>query len=243
MADIQIFETSQVLYHKAADLFLRTAEKVLRDQGRFSVALSGGSTPLPLYRRLAEDQPGESLDWHLVDFFWGDERAVAPDHPDSNFRAASQALLDPRSIPAGQIHRIRGELHPERAARIYQEELLGWFQDRPPRFDLILLGLGSDGHTASLFPGTVSSPADRSSWVKAVYIPTLESWRITFTARLINAASLVLFLVSGKEKARALNRVINGSFQPDTFPAQLIQPTQGQLTWLIDKAAAAELGS
>lgn len=240
MAEIRIFKTPEELYREATAIFLTTGTEAQRNQGLFSVALSGGSTPLPLYRQLAEHGEGDRLDWKKIHFFWGDERAVSPDHPDSNYREAYQTLLKPRRVPDTNIHRIEGEFQPKIAAQKYEEDLLDWFAEIPPRFDLILLGLGSDGHTASIFPGT---KIHESSWVNAVHVPELESWRITATPQLINAASRVLFLVVGGEKARALKAVLTGSYQPQTYPAQLVQPQNGELIWLIDRDAAAELGS
>ncbi len=244
MTDIHIHNNPAELYTKAAGVFLQTGAEALDRQGIFSVALSGGSTPLPLYRKLAVDPAADSLDWNKAHFFWGDERAVGPDHPDSNFGEAYHSLLEPRAVPLKNIHRIEGELPPETASQKYQKDLLDWFGDTPPRFDLIMLGLGSDGHTASLFPVKIpgeSSSDSEKTWVKAVYVPGMDSWRITFTARLINAASKIMFLVIGRNKARTLNQVINGPYIPDTFPAQLIQPDNGQLIWLVDQDAAAEL--
>lgn len=245
MTDIHIYHTSTELYKKAAEIFLRTGAEALDRRGTFSVALSGGSTPIPLYQYLADNPLADSLDWNHTHFFWGDERTVSPDHPQSNFREAFKTLLEPRAVPLTNIHRIEGEHQPAIASQAYEENLLAWFGEIPPRFDLILLGLGSDGHTASLFPGTnlvETSPEQESAWVSPVYVPSLESWRITFTTRLINAAANILFLVRGADKARALSRVINGPSQPDTFPAQLIKPDNGQLIWLIDQDASAELG-
>jgi len=143
-------------------------------------------------------------------------------------------------VPLANIHRVKGDLQPEIAAKKYEQDLLNWFGVDPPRFDLILLGLGDDGHTASLFPGT---KLEEDAWVNAVHVPELESWRITFTPRLINAASRILFLVVGAEIAGVLNKVLNGPYQPETCPAQLVQPENGELFWLIDRDAAAELDS
>ena len=244
MADIQIFDSPETLYAKAAEVFLESGAEALRRQGKFSVALSGGSTPLPLYRTLSKYQAANSLDWNKVHFFWGDERAVKPDHPDSNYRSVYESLLEPRAVSMDNIHRIEGELQPELAAHKYQKHLLDWFGEDPPRFDLILLGLGSDGHTASLFPGThLVEPATMAedSWVDALYLPHLQSWRISFTAHLINAGSQILFIVRGSEKAGALKQVLKGSYKPQACPAQLIQPENGRLVWLVDRDAAAEL--
>lgn len=244
MADIRIFDSPQELYNQAARLFHQAAVKTFHRQSSFAVALSGGSTPLPLYQRLARDQQADQLDWSKMHFFWGDERTVGPDHPDSNFRSAYDALLASRGIPTENLHRIRGEDFPKTAARSYEKELLDWFEELPPRFDLILLGMGADGHTASLFPGTsLVDPKGKEphAWVEAVQVPKLDSWRITFTPRLINAASQVIFLVKGADKAPALQAVLEGPYQPAVYPAQLVQPENGKLTWLIDQEAAADL--
>jgi 6-phosphogluconolactonase len=171
---------------------------------------------------------------------------VGPDHPENNFRAGYQALLAPRGVPEVNIHRVQGELNPAEAAGGYEQDLLDWFGDPRPRFDLILLGMGNDGHTASLFPGTslVASPKrDATTLVEAVQVPKLASWRITFTPYLINAAARVVFLVKGEEKAPALKAVLEGPDQPATYPAQLVQPRDGKLIWLIDQGAASLLES
>lgn len=241
MPSIQSYPTPEELYNAAADLFIHHGKEAIHLHGRFIVALSGGSTPLPVYQRLAANQDEESMDWQKVHFFWGDERPVGPKHPESNYRAANHTLLVPLEIPTRNIHRIQGELEPKIAAQRYQEEILDLFDDQLPRFDLIQLGLGGDGHTASLFPGMIHQDSD--NWVDAYYVDKLNSWRISFTTRLINSAAQIHFLVKGQEKADTLNRVINESFQPDILPSQLIQPTNGQLTWLVDSEAASELGT
>lgn len=242
MRDIQIFETREELYNEAAGIFLQAGTEAILNQGRFSIGLSGGSTPLPLYRLLAQAKTTGSLDWHNSHFFWGDERSVGPDHPQSNYREAFQSLLSPLEIPSQNIHRIQGENQPGRAAREYEKDLLTWFDEDPPKFDLILLGMGDDGHTASLFPGTTlvkKALAGQTSWVEEVYVPQLDSWRISMTPRLINAASLILFLITGRNKASTLRQVLDGPHQPETYPIQLIQPRAGQQIWLLDGEAAA----
>jgi 6-phosphogluconolactonase len=244
MTDIRIFDSPEKLYREAAEIFLGAAAAALREKGLFSVALAGGGTPLPLYQWLAENPLADQLAWDKAHFFWGDERTVGPDHPDSNYRGALHALLLPREVPPQNIHRIEGERLPEAAAKAYQEGLMEWFGNTPPRFDLILLGMGDDGHTASLFPGTklVETPkSDQLSWIEAVEVPQLDTWRITFTPRLINNASQVLFLVRGSDKAQALKAVLEGPYLPTTYPAQLVQPENGQLVWLVDQDAAADL--
>lgn len=237
-------------YHADEDMISSAGRQIvsigleaLQDHGRFSIALSGGRTPGPLYKLLTGPK-ADSLDWNKVHFFWGDERCVAPDQPDSNFNQANQLLLLPRSIPDENIHRIKGELEPPIAASQYQEEILSWFQGYAPRFDLILLGMGSDGHTASLFPGSellISGLPPENCLVASNWVPKLNAFRITFTHHLINAAHNVIFLVSGEDKAQTLKAVLEGPQDPALYPSQLIAPEQGNLIWHIDKKAASAL--
>src|SRR5690606_983517 len=174
--------------------------------------------------------------------FWGDERTVPPDHPDSNYRMAKEALLDFVALPASNVHRISGELEPARAAAEYEQTLRSFFAKRAgkTRFDLILLGMGDDGHTASLFPDT-EALNETERLVVANHVPKLDTWRITLTAPIINDAAHVAFLVAGAGKAAVLKRVLQGPRQPHKLPSQLIQPVDGELVWLLDKAAASEL--
>jgi 6-phosphogluconolactonase len=241
---IRIFPNLQRLIKAAAELFLGSASDAIRQNGLFTIVLAGGATPQPLYEYLGSDSSADALDWSRVHFFWGDERCVAPDHPESNFRTANQAVLVPRAISPANIHRIQGELDPVQAASAYQEELNHFFQGSPPRFDLILLGMGSDGHTASLFPGTdVVSHPDAYQWVQANHVPQLDTWRITFTPRLINQAAKVVFLVSGADKAITLQHVLEGPYLPETYPSQLINLPSGNLIWLINSDAGSSLES
>ena len=240
------------LARAAAEDFLRTVDESIAARGRFTVALSGGSTPRALYRLLASgDEPYHRLiPWDSVHFFWGDERHVPPDHPDSNYRMAREALLDHVPVPAVNVHRIRGEA-PDAAvaAAAYEEELRGFFQPAPgeaPRFDLVLLGLGPEGHTASLFPG---SPAlhETGRWVAAPWVEAHHTFRVTLTPPVLNAAARVVFLVSGADKAAALRAVIDfegdseGERDVDRYPAQVVRPAAGTLLWLVDRAAAGSL--
>jgi 6-phosphogluconolactonase len=245
MKKILVYKSQEEMINSAADLFISTGSAAIRDRGQFSVALSGGSTPIPLYENLA-DQKTDELDWNKVHFFWGDERCVPPDHPDSNFDQVNRSLLLPGAIPEENIHRIRAELPPAEAAWKYQEEILSWFQQKNPSFDLILLGMGNDGHTASLFPETElvkEELVDQNRLVEANWVPKLDAWRITFTPRLINAAQNILFLVSGQNKARILKLVLEGPALPEQYPSQLIDPDQGNLFWYIDQEASAELSN
>ncbi len=228
------------LARAAADIFVAQAQEALQANRRFTVALSGGSTPRSLYQLLA-DIP---LAWENIHIFWGDERCVPPDHADSNYRMTAESLLSRIRIPTENIHRIAGELPPDEAALRYENELRQFFGDAP-RFDLILLGLGDDGHTVSLFP---DSPAlhERTRWVVAVphaTPPPPLAPRVTLTPVAINAARQIVFLVSGAGKAERLAEVLQPRPAAQPLPAQLIQPVNGDLLWLVDKPAATLLST
>lgn len=214
---------------------MRSAEEAIGGSGRFAVALAGGSTPEATYRLLARDY-ADRLDWSKVYVFFGDERTVPPDHEDSNYRMAREALLD--HVPIGGVHRMRGELPPEEAARSYEEELREFFgPDEVPGFDLILLGIGEDGHTASLFPNTPAlDVTDR--WAVENPVEKLDTVRLTLTAPVINAAKTVIFLVAGEGKAEALREILEGEADPHYYPAKLIRPASGAI-WMVDRAAAS----
>jgi len=214
-------------------------------QGRCTFVLSGGSTPRRLYELLAAPPQRDQIDWTRVDLFWGDERAVPPDHKDSNFRMANEALLQPLSIPATRIHRMPAErADRDRAAADYQAEIARVFDvpadGVPPAFDLVLLGLGPDGHTASLFPRTAALNETRR-WVVSNHVPQLGTDRLTMTRVILNRAACIMFLVAGADKAAALAEVLEGPADAERLPAQLIRPETGRLVWLIDGAAAARL--
>lgn len=234
------------LARDAAEELARCAEEAVRERGRFTLALAGGSTPKRLYELLADrDAPfRERIDWSSVHFFWGDERHVPPDHSDSNYRMAREALLDAVPVPPGNVHRIRAELPGAvQAAAEYEAELRRSFALVPgevPRFDLVLLGLGADGHTASLFPGS-EALHERERLVAAPWIAKLQAFRITLTPPVIERAAEVLFLVSGEDKAPALHAVLAGERDPDRLPAQLARPRDGRLLWLVDRTAASRL--
>jgi len=211
------------------------------------VALSGGSTPKGVYALLALD-PGlqREVPWDKIHFFWGDERHVPPDHPDSNYRMADDALLSKVPVPVANVHRILSENRDaDDAARQYEGTLRAFFQasaGRFPRFDLVLLGLGSDGHTASLFPGTTALH-ERQRLVAANWVGKLDVDRITVTAPVFNGACCVMFLVSGEDKAMPLKAVMEGRHEPEQLPAQLIRPEDGKLLWLVDQAAGRLLNA
>jgi 6-phosphogluconolactonase len=225
----------------AANFIVDVAVKSIADHDRFALALSGGSTPQPVYTRLASAGYCERIDWSKVHVFFGDERCVPPAEAGSNYHMVREALLDHVPLPSGNIHRIQGELDPTQAALSYEQDLQALFRTSTfPAFDLICLGMGDNGHTASLFPGTAAL-RERERWVVAQYVEVITTWRVTFTAPLINAARHVAFLVEGAGKAEMLWRVLDGPYQPDVLPAQLIQPANGQVHWLVDAAAAAKI--
>ena len=209
----------------------------------FRVALSGGSTPKSMYQLLTQAPYRDEIDWSQAQFYWGDERNVGPDSPESNYRMAKEALLDHVPVRPEQVHRIRGELVASEAAMDHQQVLQRTFGLKPgefPRFDLILLGMGPDGNTASLFPNTMALEArDRTAISNPV--PKLQTERITLTVPTINNAAAVVFLIAGADKADALAEVLQGSEAPMQHPSQLIAPQSGMLTWLVDSAAAAKL--
>ena len=221
----------------AARDFVFRAEAAINERGRFAVALAGGSTPKGTYEALARDY-ADKLDWSKVHVFFGDERTVPPDHEDSNYRMARETLLS--RIRVGSVHRLRCELPSEEAAATYERELREFYgtSEEPPSFDLILLGLGEDGHTASLFPETPAlDVTDR--WVVANPVLKLETARLTLTIPIINAAKAVTFLVAGEDKAPVLKEILEGDADPHECPAKFIRPEDGDLTWMADRAASS----
>jgi 6-phosphogluconolactonase len=239
--EVLICADAAELARESARRFAELAEVFTADTGRFTVALSGGSTPKAMFQILAEKPFADSLPWRSIYFFWGDERCVPPDHPDSNYRMANEALLSKVPIPRENVFRIPAEDDDhQRAADHYSETLQKFFGEEWPHFDLVFLGMGPDGHTASLFPGTTALGVhDRIA--AANYVEKFQSWRITLTADSINRARNINFLVAGKDKAPALKEVIRGPRNPELYPSQLIEPYYGTLLWMIDEAAATLL--
>lgn len=241
MSQLHVLGDHSSFVNGAADFIADAAARAQAARGRFTLALSGGSTPQPIYARLAAAEYRARLDWSRAYIFFGDERCVPPDDAQSNYRMARQALLDQAPLPRENIYRLRGEDDPARAALQYEQTLQAFFRCAPPpAFDLILLGLGDNGHTASLFPGTAAL-RERERWVVPQYVETLRAWRVTFTAPLINAARDIAFLIQGADKAQILWNVLRGPYQPDVLPAQLVQPMQGELHWFADATAAAKI--
>ena len=241
MSNITIYPDSEHLVDGSADFIAGLAARAVAERGRFAIALSGGSTPRPIYARLATGAYAERIDWPRVHIFFGDERCVPPDDSRSNYRMAREALLDHVPLPPGNIHRIRGEDDPAQAALAYAQEVQRLFRSASaPAFDLICLGMGENGHTASLFPGAAAL-RERVRWVVPQYVEVMTTWRVTFTTVLINAARHIAFFAAGTGKADVLWRVHAGPYQPDVLPSQLIQPDHGQLHWLVDAAAGAKV--
>ncbi|MEK6282794.1 MAG: 6-phosphogluconolactonase [Acidobacteriota bacterium] len=240
-SNVLVFEAPEQVALAAAERFVAHAQESNSNHGRFSVALSGGNTPRRMYELLATEQFMGRVAWSNVHIFFGDERTVPRDHPDSNYRLAHDALISRVPIPPDNVHPINGAGDPVVNAHHYERELKSFFPDSEwPRFDLVLLGLGKDGHTASLFPGT-NALSERRAWVVANWVNALQTYRITLTAPAINAAVNVEVLVTGADKAPALAAVLNGPYDPEQLPAQLIKPMSGSLTWLADAHAASLL--
>jgi 6-phosphogluconolactonase len=241
-ADVRIFKDNEAMSEAATNIFIQAAKHAFEARGRFLVALSGGGTPSGLYRLLANDPYRSEMDWEKTFVFWGDERCVPPDDAGSNYHQAYEILLKHVPLPGENILRVKGELEPGQASNAYAQMLkdfadpgLDW-----PCFDLVLLGMGEDGHTASLFPG---SPVEATSPTLAVtgHYQGRPAKRITLTPLVFNSARKVLFLVTGEGKAVTLSRVLNDVSNQEQYPAQRIQPTDGQVIWLVDEAAAGDL--
>jgi 6-phosphogluconolactonase len=242
MSDVEIYPSRSELVRTEAERFVKIAHDAIAASGQCAVALAGGSTPRPLYELLSTDLYRTRIDWARTHLFWGDERCVPPQHPDSNYRMTRVALLDHVPIPPENVHRIVGEDEPARAADAYERLLREFFgQGEVPErsFDLVLLGMGSDGHTASIFPGTAAATESRR-WAMAVHVEQPhEMWRVTLTKVVLNAAADVTFLVTGANKASRLRAVLHDGIEP--LPAQMVRPSHGALHWMADSAAAAEL--
>lgn len=235
---LHVFDDTEALVEAALDAFSGLAHAAVEKRGRFTVALAGGSTPRALYARLAQ-RP--ELPWDRVELCFGDERAVPPDHADSNARMVHETLTHEPFVDPAHVHRMRAELPPAEAAADYEQTLRGLFADAElPRFDLVLLGLGTDGHTASLFPHT-KALGERTAWVVDNHVDKLGVDRITLTYPVLNAADRVLFLVTGADKANALRDTLEGTAAIEDVPARGVRPSSGNLMFLVDRAAASAL--
>ncbi len=236
-------KTKEELFVRAADEFLDITRECQAEGRRCFIALAGGSTPRGLYELLCREPYRARIPWSNLWIFWGDERTVSPSHADSNFRMAAEALLHHVPIPKSQIFRIEGELPSEEAARKYERTLYQEFSLSPgeiPQFDVILLGMGPDGHTASLFPG-LPDLLTSERLVEAPWVEKFHTYRITFTPRVLNGARNVLFLVSGAEKASTVQAVLEGPVDVNAHPVQAVNPSHGHSLWIVEEQAAALL--
>jgi 6-phosphogluconolactonase len=241
----RVYSTPVAVALAAAELFASSVAAAVNARGIARVAISGGTTPKAMFGLLADPaQPFAShVPWDKVDLYWVDERCVPPDDAESNYRMTREALLSKVPLPAGQIHRMEGELEPEVAAARYEAAIRNGFKlegAQTPTFDLVMLGMGDDGHTASLFPHT-EALNDMTHIVVANHVPQKDTWRVTLTWPVINQGREVAFLIEGEKKAQVLQEVLQGPYQPETYPSQIIRPASGKLTLLLDTAAAAKL--
>ena len=233
--EIKVVSDAVEVAHEAAERVIAAARRAAGEGRTFSIALAGGGTPKALYELLATAPYKARIDWPRVEVFFGDERTVPPDHKDSNYRMAREALLSKVPIPGDNVYRMAGERDPQTAAREYGQTLKEKFGEGG--LDMVLLGMGDDGHTASLFPETEALDEKKHRAV-ANFVPKLNTWRLTLTAPFINRARDVIVLVSGAGKAQRLQEVLEGTPDPRRLPVQLVRPTDGRLTWIVDAPAA-----
>ena len=240
--NVRVFENLDLLSQAAAELFIETSAQAVLLRGRSLVTLSGGSTPTELYKLLAQSPYKEQVDWPRVHAFWGDERCVPIEDSENSYRQAHDVLLGHVPIPLENIHGVESSLEPAEAAKDYAD-VLKRFASPPldwPRFDLVLLGMGEDGHTASLFPGSEMNVSTPTLAVTAQY-QNRPANRVTLTPLVFNSARRIIFLVSGESKAQTLANVLYGGYDPEQLPAQRIRPTDGEVIWMVDKLAAKQL--
>ncbi|WP_329741833.1 6-phosphogluconolactonase [Dyella sp. A6] len=237
---VHVHDDADAMIGAVADALVARAQAAVAAKGGFSVALAGGGTPRPLYERLATSPYRDRLDWSRIHVFFGDERCVPPDTARSNYRMAHDALLSKAPLPPANVHRMRGEDEPAQAALGYTQTLRSVFRREWPQLDLVLLGIGDNGHTASLFPGCACL-REREQPVCAQYVESQQEWRLTMTLPVINAAAAVWLLADGDGKADVLARVLHGPYRPDELPMQYIAPVADAYAWWLDRAAAASL--
>lgn len=235
--NICIFQTSEALAKAAADKVIQISKQAIENKNRFVLSLSGGSTPELLFKLLASPSYRDQIEWEKTFVFWGDERMVPSNDNRNNANRAKALLLNHIPIPSNNIHPIPVDFEPKEAAKEYEKTLKEFFGNSEPCFDLIFLGLGEDGHTASLFPGS-DVIYENKRWIRDVYVPRQNMFRITMTPHLINKAHTIVFLVEGEKKSKILNAVLSESQQIDKLPAQVIHPGNGNLYWFLDKKAA-----
>ncbi len=234
--NIHIYPNKDKLVEATAERVVDSIEKAIAKNGFCNIALSGGNTPGGVYSLLATTPYKDRVDWGKLHLFWGDERMVSPEHQDSNFRMVLETLLDHVKMPDGNVHRICGEIAPGQAAEVYSSLLNVHFKTDLPRFDIILLGLGEDGHTASLFPET-DAVEECERHAVAVFVPKLNSWRVTLTLPVLNAAREIYFLVSGRSKSDIIQRIMSIKQPSKELPATMVDPDNGELHWMLDSEA------
>ena len=237
----EVFKDKEEMSIAAAELFVTEAQKITEKGKRFAVCLSGGSTPEEMYKLLAKPEYADRINWKRVHLFWGDERCVPPDDRDSNYNMVNNALLKKIDIPAGNVHRIKGELEPKLAAGEYRAELNEFFRHKQPVFHLCYLGMGDDGHTASLFPGTKAVTLSRKRAAE-VYVRKLKSYRITLAGPVLRQSKKTVFLVAGRGKSKAIKEVWYGDYDPNTYPAQLLREADGEVIWYLDEGLGRAVG-
>ena len=239
---VQVFSDLEAMSHKAAEIFVNSSRTCIASKGKFSAAISGGLTPRKLYSLLGSAEYSPQVDWQRVHFFWVDERCVPKEHEESNFKTAFDTLLSKISIPGENIHRIKGEENPDKAARDYEKQVRKFVRlSGLPMFDLVILGMGEDGHTASLFPGS-NLLKERIRLAAPVYLERPNRNRITLTLPVLNNSTQVLFLLAGHSKADVVYEILGHGQKKERYPAGLISPVHGSITWLIDQEAAEKLG-
>jgi 6-phosphogluconolactonase len=239
-SNVLVFETRTGLEEAAAAAMLRVIHARLKQQRVCLLALSGGGTPRNVYRLVGNASASAGIEWQRVQFFFCDERMVPPSDRESNYRMVNEELFSRIGIPEANVHRIRGEVPGVEAASLYSQELATFFTATGTTFDLVMLGIGEDGHTASLFPGT-DAVDEMNELVKSVYVTSLAAWRTTLTLPVINRSREIIFLVSGKNKASIVSRVLTASNPTNELPASLVRPLDGTLRWMLDSDAATLL--
>jgi len=237
---IKIYPDKEALFSASSDLLISAMRQAVMTHRVCTVALSGGNTPRGVYRHLAIASVHYRIPWQKIHLFWGDERVVPPDHEESNYRMVKETLLDHISIPPGNVHRIKAELGADVAAEEYADELKRFFKTSLPEFDIILLGLGTDGHTASLFPETPILE-EKEKPVNKVFASAYNSWRISLTLPVINRARQIIFLASGENKSEIIREIFTLDKPSRKFPASLVSPQKGDILWMLDEAAASRL--
>ena len=238
---LHIFQTKEIMSDKLAEFTCDLVSETLKNQQFFTMVLSGGGTPKILYEKLASEKYKSKIDWKRVHIFWGDERVVPFKDERNNAKMAYDYLLNHVDIPASQIHIMRTDIEPNFAVAEYRKKLHAFFDSTDHSFDLVLLGMGDDGHTLSLFP--YSLIANKNHWVNSVYNEQQQMYRITLMPSIVNKSTKIVFMVDGEKKAPVLEKVLEGEYKPSEYPAQLISPEKGELHWFLDEAAASKLHS